>query len=82
MATIMKEVELDSELFKLLSKARTPQQRFAVTALMQRYGVCHANQLLREQVQPFNRELKEILTGNAPNPADSVLNPKIVEVKS
>lgn len=74
-----KPVELDAALLKDLSKARTTEQRRAITALMQRYGVHHASQLLPEQVDSFCAELKLVLVKKY-KPADSTLDPKLVEI--
>jgi hypothetical protein len=70
----------DTELRKVLDRINNTEERGVVAVLLQRYGARRVADLLPEQVTPFTAELVAILTGAAPHPADSTLDPAIMEV--
>ena len=65
----------------VLRLATTPEQREMVVALLQRYGAKNVVQLHPEQVVLFLEELIAVLNGEAPHPADSVLDPTMMEIR-
>lgn len=69
------------DLRAVLNTARTAGQQEIVRMLLQRYGVTRPADLPPNQVTPFATELRAVLAGTAPHPADSVLDPTMVEVR-
>ncbi len=70
-----------NELQSVLAGIKSADHREMVTILLQRYGTKRTIDLLPHQVAPFTRELKLVLSGNAPHPADSVLDPTTMEIR-
>lgn len=66
---------------EVIDTAVTVKQREQVMALLQRYGAKRVSDLFPNQVKPFTTELKAVLSGKAPNPNDSVLDPSMMEIR-
>ena len=64
-----------------LTGAKTARQMEMVVALLQRYGASKLPDLFPRQVLPFTTELKAVLSGRAPDPHDSILDPTMMEIR-
>lgn len=64
-----------------LTDVKTGAQANLVIALLHRYGVSRPADLLPEQVAPFTTELKAVLSGQAPDQHDSILDPTMMEIR-
>lgn len=64
-----------------LAGVKTSDQMELVVALLHRYGAKKVSDLFPRQVPQFANELKLVLSQQAPDPNDSVLNPTMMEIK-
>lgn len=63
------------QLRKILNTVTSPKQIDMLKYLVQRYGVVRVRDLPTDRVQAFTEELREVLAGKLPHPADSNLTP-------